>query len=339
MDHLSESLGQQTHRIRLETLERAIFGITKAAYVFSIGQNSQGQRETRFSEMASAPSTFIELPMGEKQCIGKMQPLAVVEALAGCGFGFDAKTGYWGMNADNKPIGSDTGALIARLKAGKVAADEFHDVMKGDKAGKSSKEGVGFLTEKTNIKVETDVDKFMAHIHKVIAEKLKTSGRPELANPMRSELHRRAMDAVGQRNATPLGKLKASFRRLWPSKHRINQNKPVSKEKTMNERLSWAAILAAVALAIIACKVASTPSLGSEDQMRFYMVEGDALLDKKTGAIYVLRDAVNTPKRDIFDEIAEEMKIKDGTAKSMVSLEKPQKRWRLFANSPLVEDR
>lgn len=59
--------------------------------------------------------------------------------------------------------------------------------------------GIDLLPESNlNRQIETDADKFFKDLQDVLKEKPKISGRPELANPMNSEVNRRLMDHIDE---------------------------------------------------------------------------------------------------------------------------------------------
>jgi len=100
-----------THRVRLDALEAAMPGITKIAYVFSVGKNAKGNLEKNLRLMVNNPFTYIELPAGKATVVGGLTPDEVRSKLKACGYGFTKQRDssgnlacFWGCDSNGRPL-------------------------------------------------------------------------------------------------------------------------------------------------------------------------------------------------------------------------------------------
>jgi hypothetical protein len=102
---------QATHKARLEALESAIPGITSVAYVFTVGKDAQGKLCKDLHLCVNNGFTYVELPDGKAQKVGKLDPEEVRRRLKACGYGFTkqkAQDGtamsFWATANSGRPV-------------------------------------------------------------------------------------------------------------------------------------------------------------------------------------------------------------------------------------------
>ena len=120
-----------THQARLAALEKAIPGITREAYVFSIGKNAAGKLEKTLSRCVNNPFTYIELPGGKNQTVGSMDADAVRAAIKLCGYGFTKQhdrqgnsCAFWATDCHGNPVNRRYGAHKQNVAANLVNEDD-----------------------------------------------------------------------------------------------------------------------------------------------------------------------------------------------------------------------
>ncbi len=94
----------KTHDARVDALESAIPGISKKAYIFSVGKNKKGQLEKHLQAVENSPWTWVELPGGKDFSVGKLTPAEVRTKLAECGYGFSPSNGLWATDGKGTPV-------------------------------------------------------------------------------------------------------------------------------------------------------------------------------------------------------------------------------------------
>lgn len=123
---------QHTHKARLDALEQAIPGITKVAYVFSIGKDANKKLCKNLALCVNVPFTYIELPDGKNQVVGNLTPDELRAKIKACGYGFTRQKDsdrngcfFWACDSKGYPVRRQMGRY-AKLNAAAnlVNADE-----------------------------------------------------------------------------------------------------------------------------------------------------------------------------------------------------------------------
>ncbi|MCC7147166.1 MAG: hypothetical protein IT443_12030 [Phycisphaeraceae bacterium] len=97
------------HKARVAQLDAAVPGLSKMAFIYSVGVDAKGKYTREYGQMVNTPFTWVDLPGGKEFKTVGMNPDQVRRALKACGYGFSKTNNLWACDSKGRPVNRRAG--------------------------------------------------------------------------------------------------------------------------------------------------------------------------------------------------------------------------------------